>query len=194
MNKQDISHQNHCKFSFCCYAIAILVFCLVIFSATLPNIFAEPNHMNMTNHASIINQLDGNDSTYSLNKNSTVNEKILEKMSMHGYDRKDSMFEEYKQKQISKAEKIMREICLECFDKRFDKIDNIFAYTFPEKTDRVKDPNMLFKMRTESNKAELTIQWILGSDYKSNQEKFLGHFSALVQLKPNPILSYNQVQ
>ena len=78
------------------------------------------------------------------------NKKIVDEIAMNGYDRHHSFFNIYKYGQHLLAENKLREICLECFDEPYDKINDIFAYNFPDSYEsKLDDPKIQEILMTE---------------------------------------------
>ncbi|EGG43028.1 Hypothetical protein Nlim_0078 [Candidatus Nitrosarchaeum limnium SFB1] len=59
------------------------------------------------------------------------------------------------------AENRLNQMCPGCFDKPYDKIDNIFSYDFPERLNKLDNPEIQSKIRYESHKAETIMNYIL---------------------------------
>jgi len=72
-----------------------------------------------------------------------------------GYNKNDYEFTSYKKGQALLAEKTMREICPECFDEPYDKIDNIEFSKIPLiEISKLEKPEILHTMDVESQKAQ----------------------------------------
>ena len=63
--------------------------------------------------------------------------KIDDPTPLHGFDRNHVKFDTYKQGQELIALSLLEQICLQCFDKPFEEINDIFSYEFPEESERL---------------------------------------------------------
>ena len=95
------------------------------------------------------------------NKDFIPNKKSSDKITMHGYDRGTYGFDMYKYGQHLLAEITLNEICPNCNDTSFDKINNIFAYDYPIVQNSLDDPNIKSKIIFESEKAQKIINAIV---------------------------------
>jgi len=82
------------------------------------------------------------------------NEKPLDKTTMHGYTRTNSNFDMYKYGQYLIAENKLNEICPNCNDESYDKINDIFAYEYPISQSSLDNPMIQSKMIFESERAQ----------------------------------------
>jgi len=73
--------------------------------------------------------------------------------SLFSYDRNHSMFTQVKDEQALAAQKKMSEMCPECTDKPYDKINNIFAYDMPHFLKRSEDMELIAKEKFEADRA-----------------------------------------
>jgi len=89
------------------------------------------------------------------------NKKPLDGLTMHGYTRTNSNFEMYKYAQHLIAETTLVEICPNCFDEPFDKINDVFAYEYPVSINSLDNPEIQQKMKIESQRAQKIINELL---------------------------------
>ena len=94
--------------------------------------------------------------------------KKVDRTTMHGYDRNSSNFDMYKYGQYLLAENTLNEICPNCFDESYDKINDIFFYELPDVVKKLDDPEVQLKMKFESQRAQQIMNVIL--DSKSYQK------------------------
>ena len=84
-----------------------------------------------------------------------------DEITMSGYTRDNSKFDIYKQGQNLLAENTLEQICSECNDESFDKINGIFYYDFSERLNKLDNPEIQLKMKLESERAQKTMDHIL---------------------------------
>jgi len=89
------------------------------------------------------------------------NEKIVDGISMSGYTRENSQFDMYKYGQYLLAENKLGDMCSECSDVSFDKIDAIFAYNFPTSMNSLDKPEIQKIMKLESERAQIILDHML---------------------------------
>ena len=82
------------------------------------------------------------------------NKKPLDGITMHGYARTNSNFDVYKYEQYKLSEIILNEICPNCNDEPYDKINDIFAYEYPVIINTLDDPEIQAKMLSEAKRAQ----------------------------------------
>ena len=73
--------------------------------------------------------------------------------SFFSYDRNHSMFGKVKDEQSLVAQKTMSEMCPECTDEPYDKINNIFAYDIPHFLKRSENMELIAKEKFEAQRA-----------------------------------------
>ena len=66
------------------------------------------------------------------------------------------------------AENRLNQMCPGCFDKPYDKINSIFSYDFPERLNKLDNPEIQSKMKYESHKAETIMNHIMDPASTSN--------------------------
>ncbi len=87
--------------------------------------------------------------------------KKVDEITMHGYDRNNSNFNLYKYYHYLLAENKLDEICPNCRDEPYDKINNVFAYEYPEIIDSFDNSEIQLKMIFESERAQKIMDGLL---------------------------------
>ncbi|BDQ30565.1 hypothetical protein NZNM25_07940 [Nitrosopumilus zosterae] len=89
------------------------------------------------------------------------NKKIIDEISMAGIAREHAYFNMYKYGQYLLAEHELNQICPECLDDSYVEIDNIFAYDFQERVNKLDKPVVKQKLLLGSEMAQKTMNHIL---------------------------------
>ncbi len=71
-----------------------------------------------------------------------------------GFDRFDHRFNDDKNQQMLIANDIVHALCSECQNEPYEKLDNIFSYSFTSKTNKLEDPLIIKQMAIEEQKAK----------------------------------------
>jgi len=85
-----------------------------------------------------------------------------EPISKHGIDRDHALFNTYKQGQELLAKQSLGQLCPSCSDKEFAEINNIFAYDFSKRNDKLLDLERQNKMIFESERAQKIMEDLHG--------------------------------
>jgi hypothetical protein len=72
---------------------------------------------------------------------------------LFGYDRNHSKFALAKDNQSIAAQSVMEDICIECTDKSYDKIDNVFSYDTAKFLKRSENLELISKIKIEAERA-----------------------------------------
>jgi len=89
------------------------------------------------------------------------NKKIVDEIGMNGYPREHVKFSVYKYGQYLIAENKLYEMCIECSDESYDRINDIFAYEYPKSIDSIDKPEIQKIMELESEKAQIILDHML---------------------------------
>ena len=89
------------------------------------------------------------------------NEKIVDDIAMSGYTRDHAHFNMYKYGQYMLAEYELEQMCPGCIDEVYGEIDNVFAYDFQDKVNKLDDEKVILKMAKASQNAQITLDHIL---------------------------------
>ncbi|MCV0367589.1 MAG: hypothetical protein K5798_10065, partial [Nitrosopumilus sp.] len=87
--------------------------------------------------------------------------KIIDEIYMSGIAREHAYFNMYKYGQYLLAENELNQICPECLDDSYVEIDNIFAYDFQERVNKLDKPVVKQKLLLGSEMAQKTMNHIL---------------------------------
>ena len=88
-------------------------------------------------------------------------QKEIDEITMHGYSRTNSNFEMYKYGQHLLAQNKLVEICPDCNDTPYDKINDIFTYEYPPSQNSLDNSDIQSKMVFESQRAQKIMDHIL---------------------------------
>ncbi|MCV0367681.1 MAG: hypothetical protein K5798_10530, partial [Nitrosopumilus sp.] len=92
--------------------------------------------------------------------------KIIDEIYMSGIAREHAYFNMYKYGQYLLAENELNQICPECLDGSYDKINDIFSYESPDRVNKLDNEEIQSLMKLEALRAQETINLLL----KTNQE------------------------
>lgn len=102
--------------------------------------------------------IDSDGNTWTFEKEWTMDYvpkgKIIDKVSLHGYDRNHALFGIYKQGQELLGKQTLEELCEKCSEESFAEMNNIFTYDYTPRIDKMDDPKVQKKIRFEISKAE----------------------------------------
>ena len=79
--------------------------------------------------------------------------KYSDGQEIFGFDRFDHRFADTKNQQQIEAQSIMNNLCPDCQKKPFEKIDNIFSYSLPNRHSKLNNPETVNQMNLEDQKA-----------------------------------------
>ena len=84
--------------------------------------------------------------------------KIDDGVTSHGFDRNHARFDAYKQEQVQRALSFLEQLCPECIIEPFEEINDIFSYEYPERSEKLLDPevqqNILEEIKIAQQKLE----------------------------------------
>lgn len=89
------------------------------------------------------------------------NKKIIDEISMAGIAREHAYFNMYKYGQYLLAENELNQICPDCLEESYGEIDNIFAYDFKDRVNKLDSPEVKDRMLLDSERAQKTMDHIL---------------------------------
>lgn len=89
------------------------------------------------------------------------NKKIIDEISMAGIAREHAYFNMYKYGQYLLAENELKQICPGCLEESYGEIDNVFAYDFKDRVNKLDNPEVKDRMVMNSEIAQKTMDYIL---------------------------------